>query len=82
MCRYPNETAATAPRAVHDSPDVVSDHDEARALTRTPRAHYRGDTFGDMSATLNTWLRANALVKTKECADFTADEIQGLQKLL
>jgi len=60
----------------------ASVRDRARARNPTPRAAYKGDSFRDMSNTLNGWLKQNKLVKTKECADFSARELQELQKLL
>jgi hypothetical protein len=78
-----SKTAASQPSS--SSPYGVppaSVRDRARARNPTPRAAYKGETFKDMSNTLNTWLKQNKLIKTKKCNDFSATELQELQKLL
>jgi hypothetical protein len=56
--------------------------DLSRARQRTPGPDFRGDSFDAMSKTLNRFLANDGRVATKECNEFSASEIQGLQKLL
>lgn len=58
--------------------------DLVRAKTRTPRAPFRGDTFTDMSSTLNRWVKNGKHTKgrTKSCEEWTVDELQELQSFL
>ena len=58
--------------------------DKKRAHQAKPRSHYRGDSFSQMSKTLNGWLRkgAHTTGRVRECNTFTASELQKLQGLL
>ena len=58
--------------------------DIARAETKTPHKSFRGDTFSDMSSTLNRWVQNGRHTKgrTKSCEQWTADELQQLQSFL
>jgi len=58
-----------------------STEDLERARTKVPRAAYKGDTFGEMSQTLNEWLMKHA-PNSKECDAWTVDELQRLQMQL
>eukprot|EP00948_MAST-09A_sp_MAST-9A-sp1_P001166 g1166.t1 len=57
--------------------------DEARAKTKVPRKHYRGDTFSQMSEKLNGWLlKDKKIPATKHCSEWNVTEIQQLQGYL
>merc|ERR1712241_1289627 len=58
-----------------------SARDLLRARTKVPRAAYKGDTFGEMSQTLNGWLLRHA-PNSKECDAWTVQELQALQMQL
>jgi len=57
---------------------LSSTHDLQRARTKVPRAAYKGDTFDEMSQTLNGWLLKHA-PNSKECDAWTVEELQRLQ---
>jgi len=59
----------------------TSKKDLYRAKQKKPRSNYRGDTFPDMSRTLNRWLKSRK-VDTRSCDTFSAKELQKLQALL
>lgn len=59
-----------------------SPKDVKRARQKKPSQPYRGDTFGDMSETLNRWLHRNNKITTTSCNQWTAEEIQRLQAML
>lgn len=52
----------------------------SRAKQIVPGDEYRGDSFSNMSHTLNKWLSSSA--KVKMCDKFTAKELQDLQAML
>lgn len=62
-----------------------TEHDERRARQPKPSSEYRGDSFEEMSNTLNGWLKASTAgknTKMKPCEEFTAQELQTLQVML
>ena len=60
-----------------------SKSDEKRARQKKPGSAYRGDSFREMSKTLNGWLaRSVPNGSAKSCAEFSAQELQDLQVLL
>eukprot|EP00945_MAST-04E_sp_MAST-4E-sp1_P002055 g2055.t1 len=61
-----------------------SEKDKKRAHQPKPRAHYRGDSFPQMSKTLNGWLKngKHTRGRTRPCESFTTKELQELQGLL
>ena len=63
---------------------AASKFDKTRANQAKPRSAYRGESFSDMSNTLNRWLRKNRHLKNRvrSCASFSAEELQKLQGLL
>ena len=56
--------------------------DITRAIKPKPSKPYRGNTFTDMSNTLNRWLTTNKHIETTSCEEWTAKEIQNLQATL
>lgn len=52
--------------------------DLQRARTKVPRPAYRGDSFENMSRTLNTWLAKHSST-TRECDLWAIEELQRLQ---
>merc|ERR1739848_112142 len=69
---------ATAPKTRSSSAK-----DLWRAKTKVPRKQYNGDTFAEMSKTLNGWLkRSKTVASTRECRDWTVKELQKLQAML
>ena len=79
----PSNTSVTA--SVTTSPVVpvvpVS-KDVKRAKQKKPSRPYRGETFDDMSNTLNRWLNRNKKITTTSCDQWTSEEIQRLQAML
>ena len=61
---------------------VPTKTDTSRAKTLKPRSSYRGDTFEDMSSTLNRWLLHRHEGNVKACEEFSASDLQQLQGLL
>jgi len=60
--------------------EAHTEDDMKRAVEVVPRAEYRGDTFSNMSMTLNKWLLSSVAVKP--CDKFTAKELQELSAML
>merc|ERR1711988_79571 len=54
--------------------------DIARAKERIPRPQYKGNTFANMSHTLNMWLASSAAIKP--CDQWSAKELQELSATL
>jgi hypothetical protein len=57
-----------------------SNSDYERAKQVVPRSVYKGDSFYNMSHTLNKWLASSA--KVKMCDQFSAKELQDLSAML
>lgn len=54
-----------------------------RSMTKVPRHAYRGDTFAQMSETLNGWLvEAAGPEGTKACDEWSVEGLQQLQAML
>ena len=60
---------------------TLSDIERGRAQKLTPADEYRGDSFTDMSTTLNGWLE-NGSADTRPCDEWTVDELRQLQAML
>ena len=60
----------------------LSDTDLVRARTLVPRPQFRGETFADMSRTLNLHLQATPQLQTKPCDQFSLEELHRLHQLL
>merc|ERR1719326_975450 len=60
--------------------DTSTASDLARAKQVVPRDEFKGDTFANMSLTLNKYLSATAQVKA--CDQFEAKELQELSAML
>jgi len=62
----------------------ASGYDRKRAQQPKPRSQYRGNSFSQMSKTLNNWLKNGKETRgrTRPCETFTAIELQKLQGLL
>lgn len=60
--------------------EKMEHNDLNRALIRVPAHDFRGDSFEQMSEILNGHLK-NTGAKTKECEDFTHQELQEMQQL-
>ena len=80
----PSNTSVTAAvtAAVTASPVVPVSKDVKRAKQKKPSRPYRGETFDDMSNTLNRWLNRNKKITTTSCDQWTSEEIQRLQAML
>ena len=74
--KVPNKTIATKAK--------TNKFDKSRAKQAKPRSIYRGDSFAEMSNTLNRWLKIGKHTKgrVRDCATFSAAELQKLQGLL
>merc|ERR1711965_600984 len=62
--------------------ETVSGRDHSRAKQKVPRHDYRGQTFSEMSATLNGWLEDMPHVSTKSCDSWNVTDLHQLQALL
>jgi hypothetical protein len=71
---YPKDKSQTT----EAEPASVSDLKRAR--TKVPRESHKGSHFSDMSEKLNGFLKRYAT--TKECKDWTAEELQQFQALM
>jgi len=60
--------------------DTSTDSDMARAIQVVPGSEFKGETFTNMSLTLNKYLAATAAVKP--CDEFEAKELQELSAML
>jgi len=71
---------ATAAAKLAQITKQANENDHARAKQIVPRDEYRGDSFSNMSHTLNKWLASSA--KVKMCDKFSAKELQKLAATL
>jgi len=62
---------------------LVEDEGMWRATTKVPRHAYKGETFTQMSTTLNDWLiEAAGHEGTKPCPEWNVTELQKLQAMI
>jgi len=78
-----NETSDALPSHVELAQQPLGDEksvasDLRRARSKVPRNDYKGDDFGSMSQTLNSYLVKHA-PQSRSCDTWTAEELQNLQ---
>jgi len=55
--------------------------DLKRARLKVPGAAYKGDSFQNMSSTLNQWI-LKQVPKSRRCEDYTVEQLQQIQLTL
>jgi hypothetical protein len=75
---YPNASSVVTMK-LEDMPKDTNTN-TARAIQVVPRPEFRGDSFNNMSHTLNKWLRNSTRIR--ECDQFSSAELQELSALI